>query len=101
MPLILTLPLTLAACAEADLVALQTALTGVPPEAPAAEPAPLPPAVAAALPPGTPSTIVFQDPRGCYLFSIEATVPPSGFPVRDAAGNQICEGGAPAPAGGA
>ena len=55
-------------------------------------PPPLPPEVASFLPPGTPSSVVFQDPNGCYLYSIEVTDPPSGFPVRDAAGNQICPG---------
>ncbi len=53
---------------------------------------PLPPEVATFLPPGTPPSVVFQDSTGCYLYSIEVTDPPSGFPVRDAAGNQICPG---------
>lgn len=51
----------------------------------------LPAAVIAELPSGTPPSTVFQDGNGCYLFSIELTDPPSGFPVRDAAGIQICE----------
>jgi hypothetical protein len=55
-------------------------------------PAPLPPEVAAFVPAGTPSTVVFQDPNGCYLYSIEVTDPPSGFPLRDGAGRQICPG---------
>ena len=55
-------------------------------------PPPLPSEVASFLPPGTPASVVFQDPNGCYLYSIEVTTPPSGFPVRDAAGNQICAG---------
>jgi hypothetical protein len=36
--------------------------------------------------------VVFQDSAGCYLYSIEVTNPPSGFPVRDAAGRQVCAG---------
>ncbi len=74
-----------------------------PPEGPdfsaavvAAEGAPglitLPPAVVAALPPGTPPALVFQNTDGCYLFSVEQTVPRSGYPVRNADGAPICEG---------
>lgn len=58
----------------------------------AAAPAVIPSEVAPFLPPGTPASVVFQDPAGCYLYSIERTDPPSGFPVRDAAGNQVCAG---------
>jgi hypothetical protein len=56
-------------------------------------PAPLPPQVLAALPAGVPPSVVQQGPNGCYLLSIEVTVPPSGYPLRDAAGNPVCEGG--------
>lgn len=52
----------------------------------------LPPQVASVLPPGTPVSSVFQNTDGCYLFSIERTDPLSGFQVRDADGNPICEG---------
>ena len=62
------------------------------PEAPPAPP-PLPAAVQAALPPGVPASIVIQNTDGCYIYSVERTDPPSGYPVRDAAGNPICEGG--------
>jgi hypothetical protein len=48
--------------------------------------------VAPFVPPGTPSTVIFQDNAGCYLYSVERTDPPSGFPVRDAAGRQVCQG---------
>jgi hypothetical protein len=68
-------------------------LPGQPAEPPG--PAPLPPEVAAFLPPGTSPTVVFQDNNGCYLYSIEVTNPPSGFPLRDGANNPICEGVAP------
>jgi hypothetical protein len=85
LPLLL---LPLAACDEATLASLES---GTGPEAAAAPPA-LPPAVAAVLPPGTPASLVFQNVDGCYLFSVEVTDPPSGFPVTDAAGNPVCEG---------
>lgn len=57
-------------------------------------PAPLPPQVLAALPPGVPPSVVTRNADGCYLLTIERTVPPSGFPLTDAAGNQVCEAGA-------
>lgn len=63
-----------------------------PPEDVAAGPVPVPVEVAPFLPPGTPGSVVFQDAAGCYLYSIERTDPPSGFPVRDAAGRQVCQG---------
>ena len=70
------------------------ALTGLagPNAATSAAPAPIPAQVAPFLPPGAPPNVVFQDGQGCYLYSIEVTDPPSGFPVRDAAGNQVCDG---------
>lgn len=65
-----------------------------------AEPEPvvitMPPEVAAVMPPGAPPTSVFvEETSGCYLFSIEATDPPSGYYVRDSSGNRICTGDAP------
>lgn len=81
LPLVL-LPL-LAACDAATIPGFEP-----PPPPP---PQTLPAAVAAELPPGTPVSTVFQDNNGCYLFSIEVTDPPSGFPVRDASGTQICD----------
>jgi hypothetical protein len=82
-------------------------LDGIPAQ-PGTEPPPppvVPVQVAPFLPPGTPPNVVFQDNAGCYLYSIEVTNPPSGFPVRDAAGRQVCEGQpmtmvAPAPVAG-
>lgn len=76
------------------------------PPVPGAEPAQpeaptLPPEVAAVMPPGSPPSSVFLDQStGCYLFSIEVTEPPSGYYVRDANGNPICTGDAPAGASG-
>ncbi len=58
----------------------------------------LPPAAAAVLPPGTPPSLVMTDAQGCYIFSVEVTDPPSGFPLRDSAGNLICEDGPRPPA---
>lgn len=93
LPLIL-LP-CLAACARGD--APFPFAGGIFDRAPEPEaPPPLPAAVTAALPPGVPTSVVLQDAGGCYLYSIERTEPPSGYPLRDALGNPICEGG-PAP----
>ncbi|TNC52496.1 hypothetical protein FHG66_02890 [Rubellimicrobium rubrum] len=61
------------------------------PEAEAAAPEPLPPQVLAALPAGVPPSVAVRNGDGCYLLSIEVTDPPSGFPLTDAAGNQICD----------
>jgi hypothetical protein len=86
----LLLPL-LAACDPA-MIGQMPVSTGT--EAPEPPPPPtLPPAAAAVLPPGTPPSVVLTDNDGCYLYSIEVTNPPSGFPLRDAAGNRICEDG--------
>lgn len=82
---LLFLPI-LAACDPATMATLPGF---EPPEPP--PPPTLPAPVAAVLPPGTPVSTVFQDNDGCYLFSIELTDPPSGFPVRDDNGVQICE----------
>ena len=90
--LIAVLPLfALAACVA--LPPFPGGLGGAPAE-PLAPP-PLPPAVAAALPPGAPQSTVIKGPDGCYLFSIEQTDPPTGYPIRDALGNPMCEGNLP------
>lgn len=107
--LLLLLPFALLAACDGATMANLTTAPGMVPEMPPEMPPGLPPAVAAALPPGTLSALVFVDPAGCYLFSVERTDPPSGYPVRDAAGNQICQPGVsppvaaltPAPAPGA
>lgn len=72
------------------------------PEAEPEAPPPLPPQVVAALPAGVPQSVVVRNGDGCYLVSVEVTVPPSGYPLEDAAGNPICDGtlaaSAPVPA---
>jgi hypothetical protein len=62
------------------------------PQPEVATPAPLPPQVLAALPPGVPASVVTRQPDGCYLITLERTDPPSGYPLRDAIGNRICDG---------
>lgn len=94
LPLLL-LPV-LAACDEAAMAEFETAM-GITPPAPEA-PEVVPPEVAPYLPPGTPASVVATDVNGCYVFSIEVTDPPTGFPVRDASGNQVCPPGTSAPA---
>lgn len=96
----LTLFLLTAALAGCTVPALPggTALPGTEPPPPPVVPA----QVAPFLPPGAPPSVIIKDNAGCYLYSIEVTDPPSGFPVRDAAGRQVCEGqpvtmAAPAP----
>ncbi len=79
-----------AAMAGCTAPALQDGLPTLPGSTP--EPAVVPAQVAPFLPPGASPNVVFQDYAGCYLYSIEVTDPPSGFPVRDAAGRQVCEG---------
>ncbi len=87
MKRLLLLPvLALAACTEAGAPMMGRA------EPPAAQP--LPPQVLAALPTGVPSSVVTRNTDGCYLLTVEQTDPPSGFPLRDAAGNPVCEAGA-------
>lgn len=96
-PVLLLVPLIfLAACDPAMMEDINVAL-GNEPEPPPGPP-PLPPQVISVLPPGTSPSLVFTDGQGCYLFSVERTEPPSGYPLRDAAGNQICEGGVVPPA---
>lgn len=82
---LLLLPL-IAACDTATLVDL-----GLVEEPEPEGPPPLPAAVAMALPPGTPASTVLQDASGCYLFTIEQTDPPSGYFIRGADGQPICE----------
>ncbi|WP_176559240.1 hypothetical protein [Rubellimicrobium roseum] len=65
------------------------------PEEPPA-PEPLPPEVLAALPAGVPPSVVLRNGDGCYLVSVEVTDPPSGYPLTDANGTRICDGGVPA-----
>ena len=95
LPLCLILPALLSACAAPDGDS-DRPFPGLFPtresEDPPAPP-PLPASVQAALPPGVPSSLVLLAPDGCYIYSVERTDPPSGYPVRDAAGNRICEGG--------
>jgi len=81
----------LAACDEAAMAELNASLSGTP-VASAPEVPQLPAAVLAALPPGVPPAVVFQDSSGCYAVGIEVTVPQQGYPLRDAAGQPICEG---------
>lgn len=96
LPLAL-LPL-LAACAEGPTAYLPSFMGGEDPAAEPAPPPPVPPEVAAYLPPGVPGSLVMLDINGCYVFSVEATDPPSGFPVRDATGQQVCPAGVTPPA---
>jgi hypothetical protein len=71
------------------------------PEAEPAAPEPLPPQVLAALPAGVSPSVVQRNYDGCYLLSVEVTVPPSGYPLTDAAGNPVCDGDPAATADGA
>lgn len=80
------LPL-IAACGSVDLSAIH--IPGITPPPP--EEQPVPANVIAALPPGAPPSVAIRNGDGCWLFSVERTDPPSGFPLVDAAGNQICE----------
>ena len=67
----------------------------VPGTAPAVPPEPVYPAeVIEALPPGVPSSVLMTDSAGCYIFSIERTLPPTGYYVRGSDGQPICQGGA-------
>ena len=62
-----------------------------PPAVPEPVPSPaLPREVIDALPPGAPTQTVLLGPDGCYIFTVEVTVPPSGYPVRDANGVPLC-----------
>ncbi len=79
----------LAACDEAAM----NAAMGVEPETVV-----YPPAVLAALPPGVPPSVAFLGPDGCYAVGIEITVPQQGYPLRDAAGQPVCDAAAVAAA---
>ena len=87
LPLLL-LPL-LAACDDAAM----NAALGVEPEAVV-----YPPEVIAALPPGVPPSVAFLGPDGCYAVGIEVTEPQQGYPLRDAAGQPVCDAAAVAEA---
>lgn len=84
---LLILPLV-AACV--DLTPLPVDKNGVPIPPP---PPPLPEAVAAAMPDGMPRGFVFETANGCWGVGIEAGEPRTGRPLRDAAGNWVCNGG--------
>jgi hypothetical protein len=68
-----------------------------PPVAQPSAPASLPPQVLAALPPGVPPSVVTRNADGCYLVTLERMEPPGGYPLRDAAGNRVCDGAVPVP----
>ncbi|SHI82449.1 hypothetical protein [Wenxinia saemankumensis] len=94
--LALTLAALLAGCGGGtsfDQTMFDIGLASEPPPPP--EPEPLPARVVAALPPGAPESTVFRSGDGCYLFSVEVTEPRTGYPVRDSAGNPICDGDVP------
>ena len=97
---LLFLPL-LAACAAPPQTEAPPSpfLGGVfrPAAAQAPTPAPLPPQVLAALPPGVPPSVVTRNADGCYLVTLERMEPPGGYPLRDAAGNRVCDGAVPVP----
>ncbi|MCC5974071.1 MAG: hypothetical protein JJT81_08460 [Rubellimicrobium sp.] len=95
---LLLLPL-LAACDPSMMSPIQILPTLDEPEPEPPPPPQLPPAAAAVLPPGTPPSIVLTDNDGCFIVSVEVTDPPSGFPLRDAAGNRVCEEGLRPPVG--
>lgn len=86
IPLI-ALPL-IAACA--DIAPVQLDENGVPIPPP---PPPLPPQVQAAMPEGMPRDFVFEAANGCWAVGIEAGEPRRGRPLRDAAGNWVCNDG--------
>lgn len=79
----------LAACDTATFDETMVDLGLAEPPPPPPEPT-LPPEVARLMPPGTPVSSVTQDATGCYIFSIERTDPPTGYLVRDTAGNPVC-----------
>jgi hypothetical protein len=85
------LPL-IAACA--DLTPGPVDENGVPIPPP---PPPLPAQVQAAMPDGMPRDFVFEAANGCWAVGIEAGEPRTGRPLRDAAGNWVCNDGVIAP----
>lgn len=54
---------------------------------------PLPPQVQAAMPDGMPRDFVFEAANGCWAVGLEAGTPRQGRPLRDAAGNWVCNDG--------
>lgn len=54
---------------------------------------PLPPQVRAAMPDGMPRDFVFEAANGCWAVGLEAGEPRQGRPLRDAAGNWVCNDG--------
>ena len=91
----LVLPL-LAACAAPPPGGTTSPFLGGAFRQPAAiTPAVLPPQVIAALPPGVPASVVTRNADGCYLVTLEQMQPPGGYPLRDAAGNLVCDGAGP------
>ncbi|MEL6570122.1 MAG: hypothetical protein AAFQ64_00585 [Pseudomonadota bacterium] len=54
---------------------------------------PLPPQVQAAMPEGMPRSFVFESANGCWAVGLEAGEPRQGRPLRDAAGNWVCNDG--------
>jgi hypothetical protein len=88
---LLVLPLV-AACA--DLTPGPVDENGVPIPPP---PPPLPAQVQAAMPNGMPRDFVFEAANGCWAVGNEAGEPRTGRPLRDAAGNWVCNEGVIAP----
>ena len=86
IPLII-LPLV-AACADLTPVELDENGVPIPPPPP-----PLPPQVQAAMPDGMSRDFVFEAANGCWAVGIEAGEPRTGRPLRDAAGNWVCNDG--------
>lgn len=84
---LLVLPLVVA-CAEIAPVQLDENGVPIPPPPP-----PLPPQVQAAMPDGMPRSFVFEVANGCWAVGIEASEPRQGRPLRDAAGNWVCNDG--------
>ena len=87
LPVIRFLPLAALPLMSACVVATSA------PEEPAGPPPapPLPIEVIEALPPGAPTQTVILAPDGCYIFTVEVTDPPSGYPVRTPDGTPLCE----------
>lgn len=54
------------------------------------------PAALAALPRGIDPGFLIKDENGCYGIALEATETPSGPPLLNAAGQQVCDGDAAA-----
>ena len=50
------------------------------------------PAALAALPEGIDPGFLIQGENGCYGIALEASATPTGIPLRDANGQQVCDG---------